>query len=274
MRKGAWSCIFFMAWVWRRKGNHELWLKKRKEDVMALTMRKRRVVGSGRGGVARVCVLFLLFVTAPGLCFAAGAPVGWVQEAKGEALVLSSGGASRKAAVEMGVESSETLKTGAGGRLQVMFKDKTTLALDENSEIQVKDVYLDAAQPDKQRFWVKLVKGTVGFLTGALIRQKPERFKVEAPLGYLGVRGTEFAIAADTGKDTFGLYEGGPVVVTASAGGDAAKLQEICKQLDIAVEEYMAASDSWDKIKESFQSEAMMKSAQEARNLKRKYKCK
>ena len=227
------------------------------------------------------CLFFLLVAMGSSSAIAADA-VGWVQEAKGDASILSGAGASRTAALEMGFVSTETLKTGVGGRLQVMFRDKTTLALDENSEVHVKDVMLDEAAAGNQRFVVSILKGTIGLLAGAIAKKKPDQFRIDTPLAYMGIRGTEIASAVDKTKETHGLFEGGPVSVTAKGAGASGaadpaaeqKRQELCKKLDEAIDGYVKASKTWESKRDNSQAMDMADKAQNARMTKKKYQCK
>jgi len=229
--------------------------------------------------LASGCLVLLMLAAAPGAAFGADNAVGWVQEAKGEAFIVSAG-VSRKAAVEMGFQSADTLKTGANGRIQVMFRDKTTMALAENSEVLVKNVIADASK--SQRFLVSVLKGTVGLLAGAIAKKNPEQFGVETPLAYLGVRGTEFASAVDSSLETHGLYEGGPIIVRASApvsaaaadpAADAQQLQQLCKKLDEAAWRYSLAQHALESNRENSAAVEMADKAQAMRTMQRTYKC-
>ncbi len=166
--------------------------------------------------------------------------VGWVQEVQGTVTVIAAGAAT-PAKVGSGVKSQDRLKTGPASRVQVMFKDKTTLALAENSECNIADVFMEKGQ--KPRFVVKLLNGVMGVLTGAIDKINPGGFKVETPLVALGIRGTEFSSAVDPNTEVHGLYAGGPVVVKANtppqkAAAPAlqgAQKEDLCDQIKTTV---------------------------------------
>ena len=143
----------------------------------------------------------------------AAEPVGWVQEVKGTVTILSNGKTS-KAKIGDSLNVQDTVKTGAASRVQIMFKDKTTLALSENSEFRINEALLKKGSPPS--LFVRLLRGTMGMLTGAISKLNPAGLKVESPMVALGIRGTEFAMAVDQSLEVHGLYTGGPVVVTAN----------------------------------------------------------
>jgi len=184
------------------------------------------------------CRLALL-LTLAGVLFAmnaalAAGPVGWVQEASG-VVTIHSGGAASPATIGKGVAPRDKVVTGAGSRVQIMFKDKTTLALAEKSECQIGDVHLEAADKSAARFSLSIVKGIFGLLAGAISEHNPDGFEVETPLVSVGIRGTEFVSAVFQNQEAHGLYEGGPVVVTATqfkkTGAAAKGGEELCEAM-------------------------------------------
>lgn len=160
-------------------------------------------------------------------------PVGYVQTVSGEAHVVDTGGAARAAAVDMAIMPEETLRTGMGGQMQVMFIDRSILAMGEDSEIAV----LDAYSPDGEgSLAMRFFRGTARVLTSEILSRNPEAFTMETPLGLIGIRGTEFGLFLDGEREVVGLFEGGPVLYTdtqamAQGGGDA------CQALAEALEE-------------------------------------
>jgi hypothetical protein len=223
------------------------------------------------------CFVLLSFLGG-GVALAAEA-VGWVQEVQGTVTVIS-GGASTPAAVGGGVKSQDSLKTGPASRVQVMFKDKTTLALSENSECLMADVYMEKGQ--SPRFMVKLLNGAMGVLTGAIATINPEAFKVDTPLVALGIRGTEFASAVDPSKEVHGLYAGGPVIVKANtppqkAGAPALQgeqKEDLCDQIRATVKRLNLAYMSKRGAGRHSEGKELKAEAEEYEKLLGKYQCK
>lgn len=188
-------------------------------------------------GVFFLAVLFCSCASY-GFAQAAGA-VGWVQEAQGQANIMR-GESAMPAKPGMAINNKDKVTTGAASRLQIMFKDRTILALAANSECHIADVFMEKKK--KPTFFVRLFKGTASFLSGAIKELNPEGFKVETPNASLGIRGTEFASAVDPGKEVHGLYADGPLLVSAKnppQPGVAAlppyKKSQLCQQITISM---------------------------------------
>ncbi len=222
------------------------------------------------------CFVLLAFLGG-GVALAAEA-VGWVQEVQGTVTVIS-GGASTPAKAGDGVKSQDSLKTGPASRVQVMFKDKTTLALAESSECLMADVYMEKGQ--SPRFMIRLLSGAMGVLTGAINTINPGAFKVETPLVALGIRGTEFASAVDPSTEVHGLYAGGPVIVTANtppqkAGAPALQGEQkdkLCDQINKTVKRLNMAYISKRGTGKHSEGKELKAEADEYEKLLDKYQC-
>lgn len=158
------------------------------------------------------CFAMLSVLLCATMVFAADTgPAGWVQKANGEAVIVRSSGEVEKATYDIPVMLSDTVRTGAGGEMQVMFRDKTVMALGENSQVAVIDVFtLDG----EGSFSMKLIRGTARMVSSQIARENSEQFEVRTPLGSIGIRGTDFGFLSDPGKDVVMLFGGGPVVYT------------------------------------------------------------
>lgn len=197
--------------------------------------------------ISGVLLLFLVCLAAP----AAAEPVGWVQEARGVVTILSQGQSS-PAQVGTGVKAQDSLRTGAASRVQIMFKDKTTLALGENSECALGAIVLDQGKPQGANLPLTLLKGAMGILLGAVGKSNPAGFTVETPQVSVGVRGTEFGSVLRGDAELHGLQSGGPVLVRATALQSAAAApkasgapparEALCKQLKETVRRFELAA--------------------------------
>lgn len=164
------------------------------------------------------------------------APVGFVQEAVGDVKIICEDEAVNLASVEAPIQQNDTITTGPGSRAQIMFQDKTVLALGENSELKVYSVLSEFGSGATS---MGILKGTLRVLTSKVVSQNPDKFLVESPLGVIGIRGTEFACLVDADKETHALLEGGPVVYTTTQplGGDYAQTRD-----DLCVKAFEALS--------------------------------
>lgn len=200
----------------------------------------------------RLCCL-ALFLAAFFVCAFAGMStaqdaVGWVQTAKGQAVVISADGKETPAKPDMAIAPSDVVRTGPDGSIQIMFADESMVKLESDSEMAVTDVFWSDADPDQGRMTLGFTRGVFGLITGKLAKTNPDRFKVDTPQGFLGVRGTEFGSIVDPDKETHALFTGGPMTVTVP--GDqtpeaAAKQQELCEKASWCHEEYSAIVETF-----------------------------
>ncbi len=232
----------------------------------------------GRNVVAGAAIVLLMLVSGTA-AFAAG-EAGWVQEAKGTVNLISTG---KTTPVKTGtaVRAQDRLKTGANSRVQVMFKDKTILALAADSECLIGDVYLEKPEKSLVALTLEFFKGTFDVLAGKAAKLHPERFQVKTPMVSLGVRGTEFASAVDGSNEVHGLYAGGPVVVTrlgvnkakASASPPKVTTAQLCEQIEKSIDAAEKAYRDCRIARQSSQSKSWEAKVTEFENLAKKYNC-
>ncbi|MEF2145946.1 MAG: FecR domain-containing protein [Desulfovibrionaceae bacterium] len=125
--------------------------------------------------------------------------VGKVQSYKGVAAAVSDG-KKRTLSLNDDLFSNDLIVTGSNSFLQVMFEDGTVLALDEYSEILLRDVVYSPGAAGRAGFNIDMIAGTCRFVTGQITKHNPEKFKVGSPLGTIGIRGTEGGVLADMGN--------------------------------------------------------------------------
>ncbi len=234
----------------------------------------------GQKFVAAGAAFIILMLVSGSIGFAAGA-AGWVQEAKGKVTVISQGKVL-SAKVGTPLQTQDSVKTGANSRVQIMFKDKTTLALAADSECRIGDVFLE--KPDKSlvALTLEFIRGTFDVLAGGVAKMNPERFHIRTPMVSLGVRGTEFASAVDRGSELHGLYEGGPVVVT-RLGAKATKPAavsprvspaQLCEQIEKTMDAAEKAYRDYRIAKMYDQSKIWDAKVDEYKKLASQYSCK
>jgi hypothetical protein len=83
----------------------------------------------------------------------------------------------------------DSLRTGAGGRLKLIFTDKSILILAENSHLAVTEHVYDPDQR-KRRSLYKLYEGKVRAIVGELFGAQ-SRFEIQTPVALAGVKGTD-----------------------------------------------------------------------------------
>jgi hypothetical protein len=113
-----------------------------------------------------------------------------VTKVENEAEVVSSGGTTA-AVVGTVLHMKDELRTGAAGRLQVTFRDNTTLALGEKASVVI-DRYVFDPDAGVGEAALNATRGALRFATGRLAAIPGKKITVSTPVAALGVRGTEF----------------------------------------------------------------------------------
>ncbi|GEM_PF-610152 len=140
--------------------------------------------------VSRFLAIFL-FLTSPFNARAADEPsVGMVTKVQNEAEVVSSGGTTT-AIVGTVLHMKDELRTGADGRLQVTFRDKTSLILGENASVVI-DRYVFDPDAGVGEVALNAAQGAFRFATGQIGAISGKKVTISTPVAQIGVRGTEF----------------------------------------------------------------------------------
>ena len=104
------------------------------------------------------------------------------------------------AAPGMGVRQSDVVVTGADGSAGITFQDNSLLSVGPGSELAIEHYSFDSTT-HAGRFDASLKRGTLGVVSGRIVKQSPEAMRVRTPTSIMGVRGTEFFVkVAEPGK--------------------------------------------------------------------------
>jgi hypothetical protein len=125
---------------------------------------------------------------------AAADPVaaGLVKIASGEATVVR-GGEAIPATPGLRIMPGDTLRTGSDGRIGVIFRDDAMLSLGPDT-VMVLESYLFAPAESRLSFLGRIVRGTVAYLSGVIVKLSPGAARFETPVASIGLRGTRVAI--------------------------------------------------------------------------------
>lgn len=145
-------------------------------------------------GAVSLCVVFTL----AGSALASAqppSPAGRVKIATGAASIVRAG-QSIAAAPGAQVYEGDLLRTAADGRLSVMLKDESRLALGPNSELALTQF---AYAPSEQQLGltVRLARGVLSYVSGLIAKLAPESVRLQTPTSIIGVRGTHVLIKAE-----------------------------------------------------------------------------
>ena len=133
--------------------------------------------------------LLLLGLAAPAL-----ADIGQIKTRKGQVTVQRQG-QELPAEVGMRLEAADTLKTGADGAVGITMRDNSLLSAGPNSMLSLERFEFDGAT-SQGRFDAQLQRGTLAVVSGRIAKQSPQAMTVRTPSAQLGVRGTDFVVAA------------------------------------------------------------------------------
>jgi hypothetical protein len=121
--------------------------------------------------------------------------IGYVKSTEGFGTVTH-GPTTYAAALGVPVYEGDTLETFWNGELGVTFKDDTRISLGPSSRVVIpKFVFSPAKQ--EYGFVLRLISGTMQYLSGLTAKLSPDSMKVETPTATIGVRGTRFLIRAE-----------------------------------------------------------------------------
>lgn len=140
------------------------------------------------------CLVALALCLPVAVARAQAAPIGYIKIHAGDATVLSSG-RQLAAAAGLALHQGDTLRTGNDGRLGLTLLDDTVMSLGPNAEMVV-DEYLFSPGEQQLGLGVRLARGTLQFISGAIARLRPEAVRVRTSTGTIGVRGTRFLVQA------------------------------------------------------------------------------
>ncbi|GAB6051636.1 hypothetical protein JCM17960_04560 [Magnetospira thiophila] len=133
-------------------------------------------------------VAFIATVAAPSSAWAQETVIGVVKLVKGRV------DAARAAGVQLlkkedPIYKGDTLQTGIGGKLGVVFNDGSTFNMDENSMMVIDEMVYDPDQ-GTGRIALNAVRGLFAFASGAITRNTAEGMTIRTPVLSIGIRGT------------------------------------------------------------------------------------
>ena len=134
--------------------------------------------------------LALATLMAPGPAIAAA---GVTQFAAGP--VTLTRGATTPDALAKGapVENGDEIRTGPGGQAQVRFTDGSLVAVQQNSQLNVRN-YAYGGEPKSDSFLLDLVQGGLRAITGLIGKRNRDSYKVFTATATVGIRGSAFYV--------------------------------------------------------------------------------
>jgi hypothetical protein len=121
--------------------------------------------------------------------------VGQIKTVQGSAHVERDG-QRLAAAPGMNLRASDTLVTGADGKIGVTFLDNTMVSAGPATVLEIERYRFNSTTHDGQ-FDASLKKGSLAVVSGKMVKQTPGSMRVRTPSSVMGVRGTEFLVRVD-----------------------------------------------------------------------------
>ena len=136
-----------------------------------------------------------LILVGPGSSATADAFVGVVKTLEGGAAITRDG---ETIVVGTGIEiqRADIVKTDRNGFVGLVFSDDTRISMGPNTELAVDDYLFDPVEK-KLSFVLRLIRGTLSFLSGQIAKLSPESVQLLMPAATIGVRGTHVLIEVD-----------------------------------------------------------------------------
>lgn len=127
--------------------------------------------------------------------------------AKGEVNAISSTNEqSRKLKRRSKIFSVDNITTGLKSKAQFSMSDGGLITLKENTEIKISEYQFDQYQ-NTNSATLEVVSGGLRSISG-LIKKSGGDYKVDTPVGSIGIRGTHFAVQVTGDNVFFGVFSG------------------------------------------------------------------
>jgi hypothetical protein len=139
----------------------------------------------------RAAALLLVLAAA---ALPAAAEIGQIKTSKGQ-VTVERAGQVLPGEVGLRLEAADTLKTGPDGAVGITMRDNALLSAGPNSILSLERFDFDATT-SQGRFDAQLQRGTLAVVSGRIAKQSPQAMTVRTPSAQLGVRGTDFVVAA------------------------------------------------------------------------------
>ncbi len=160
--------------------------------------------------VVILCCLALILIGS-GTSAATDAFVGVIKTLEG-GVVITRNGESIAVGTGMKIQQADFVKTDRRGYVGLVFSDDTRISIGPNTEIAIDDYLFDPLEK-KLSFVLRLIRGTLSFISGQIAKLSPDSVQLVMPVATIGVRGTHVLIEADG-------FVGSPRSYYSRGGGD------------------------------------------------------
>ena len=144
--------------------------------------------------------------------------IGAAAAIKGEVYRLT-GNVRERITSGMPIFLNDHVTTGPGGRMQVLLLDETVFTVGPDSDMTL-DTFVYDPSTSATMTMVLVMKGVFRFVTGKVARQTPEHMKVKLPVGVIGIRGTDFSLKYEPGREGYIKLDRGELEITPDNGAE------------------------------------------------------
>jgi hypothetical protein len=110
---------------------------------------------------------------------------------------------------------SDTIITGANGRVKILLRDDTIITLGADAELEL-TVFSDIGR--SPQFNARLLKGAMRVITGKITEINPGGFTVTTPHSTVGIRGTIFSLRTDSRQTSLYVLNSDKTVIFNGTG--------------------------------------------------------
>ncbi|GMR07409.1 MAG: hypothetical protein BMS9Abin26_0412 [Gammaproteobacteria bacterium] len=160
-----------------------------------------------RALLSSVMLLVIPLVLLPASASAA-VKVGKVITSIGVVTARAEDGSSRSLKRRSAILEGDMLLTGEDSRAQIRFKDGALVSLRPNTEFLVKEYKYNGKQDGTESAAMKLIKGGMRTVTGAIGKQHKDRYRMETAVATIGIRGTYYGLRMCAGNCGAGVEDG------------------------------------------------------------------
>jgi len=137
-------------------------------------------------------------------------PAGVTLEATGEVDAVHPGAATVRLISKAPIHDNDVINTGPNSAASFEFTDGSRLEMGSSSQAVIAEYVMANLEPDLATMVLHLGEGLFRAVTGKIAKANPSRFKVECPLGVIGVRGTGLAFLNEPGRNIAAVLHDGP----------------------------------------------------------------
>ena len=139
------------------------------------------------------CFYFVLplIVALAAQAVSAAEPIGVVVGLQGCVQAASPDGTTRTLKLRESVFMGDTLRTGEGAKLQVVFSDDSLFSLGEKTEAVLDEYVYAPARAKENTMIIRMLRGFSRIVTGRITDLNPDRFTVKTGRATIGIRGCE-----------------------------------------------------------------------------------